>query len=307
MRRRVVEFEHRGTRAIGTLHEPPAGALPASWGFVSFNWGQAPRAGHGDLAAKLGDLFASLGVPAFRFDAPGLGDTPGELPMREDHYWQGIERGAHTEFGGALLDRLCSEHGLTDCCLAGLCGGGVTAIRVAASKPERTRGLCLLEPTFLNTRTPEELRAQRASATKDLQRDGRTLRRRLLSPQAWLRLVTGRSQGRHHLRVLWRLLGRRLAEAGLGSRLPEDSNHEAIALWRQLLAHGIPSLVLTADQGPLQAQVRRVVDFALRPRERACVRTQVLPRTNHTFGTGDVHPLVLDAARDWAQLLQPGT
>jgi pimeloyl-ACP methyl ester carboxylesterase len=301
MRREVLEFEFDGTTCFGTRHRPaddaPSHEHSTAW--VSFNFGQAPRSGHGDLAVKLADLAAAQGVPALRFDSPGLGDSDGELPLREDHYWQAIESGAHAPFGVALLEHLQQAYGYERFVLSGLCGGAVTAIRVGSAHAERCLGLVLLEPSFLVTRTPEELRQARATATKELDRDLGKLGSLMRSPRSWLNVLRGKSKFRHHLSVLGKAFRRKLQEMSDHGSLPPDSNLETIATWAETLEKGMPSLVLSADRGPLQAQLHRVMDRALSPAQCGRVAQETLPHTNHTFGTGFVHERILFATRTW--------
>ncbi|PIE23332.1 MAG: hypothetical protein CSA62_08020 [Planctomycetota bacterium] len=303
MRRQILSFAIQGERCIGTCHAPmnwsPQTTLSTPLALVSFNYGQAPRSGHGALAAKLSDTLAALGIPAFRVDAPGLGDSTGVLPMREDHYWQQMELGEQLPFARDLLDRLQQKYGIESFLLSGLCGGAVTAIRTAAEQTKRVLGLVLLEPTFLLTRSAEELRARRILDTKTLDDGLLTIRARLFSPRSWGRAICGRSKTKHHLGVLWQSAIRSASELLGKTRLPEDSNLDLIERWQRTLGAQIPTLLFAAGGGPLQAQARRVYERVLSARERSWVQWETLPGANHTLTTGEVHPIVQSVTLDW--------
>ena len=82
--RQILQHQLEDACLIGTMHVPGAerAAAPAKprVGLLLANFAQAPRAGVGDLSAWLGDSVAAQGIPVFRFDLPGLGDSLGDTP-----------------------------------------------------------------------------------------------------------------------------------------------------------------------------------------------------------------------------------
>jgi alpha-beta hydrolase superfamily lysophospholipase len=143
----VLDLE--GGRCVGSVHAPAGNASKV--GLLWVNFGYVPRDGHGGLAAQASDALARRGVPCFRFDLPGLGDSPGSLPAHTHQFFPVVTGGAFTTVTTQLVRKLCQTHNLEGLVVAGLCGGAVNAIYTADAERTLVKGLVLLEPEMYVT------------------------------------------------------------------------------------------------------------------------------------------------------------
>ena len=86
--REVLEYNIGDARLVGTRHavdpgraKDTRGPRSPKLGVLWVNFALASRAGHGDMAARIGDSLAARGLPVFRFDMPGLGDRHRADPL----------------------------------------------------------------------------------------------------------------------------------------------------------------------------------------------------------------------------------
>ena len=188
---RAITFRNaEGRQLFGTLHAPTVRRpdLPA---VVLFSPGAKMRVGPGRLYVPLTEVLTDLGHVVLRFDVFGLGDSEGELEesLLVDVY-SNIQVGRHVADGIAALDWLKREEGIGRYIVGGLCGGALTGLLVA----ERELGI----EAILSFGMPVTLDSDSAVPSKYLTRhDLAQLRQgylgKLLNPEAWLRLLTFRS------------------------------------------------------------------------------------------------------------------
>lgn len=270
--RELVSMTVRGHVVWGTRHLPTGPRRDV--GVLLLNAGQAPRSGHGGLSARAADRLAAAGVPVFRFDLPGLGDSFGTLPTRAATFWRGVEEGRQAPVAMALAAAVRERYGLRRLVAGGLCGAAVNAIYAADRDPALLDGLLLLEPEFFLTPLPGEER--------DAGRARRWLKR-LVSRRAWLRLLTGESPyGRYLIfarRVALRLLVRRAA-------LPENVNLPLALSWARVVERGVPCLVITARGKIREAYTEQVRRAVLGRDRQGAVHHVSLPHTNHVLTSG---------------------
>lgn len=208
----VTFANRRGLRLFGVL-ETPSGGSPGPLVMVLLSPGVKMRVGPQALYRKLSDAILSQGVSVFRFDYHGLGDSEGTLPeeqMRD--VYNHIESGRYVDDTIDAMDWLQGAHGVRRFVLAGLCGGAVTGL-LAADRDSRVEGLLALGmPAVLSANAGD---ASRYMTAGQLQASERKYLRRLLSPQAWLRLITFRVD----YRLIWRMGALRARRAlGLPAR-----------------------------------------------------------------------------------------
>lgn len=130
-----------GNRLIGTLtlpHTPPIRPLP---GLILLNAGVLPRIGPHRLNVELARTAALQGIPAIRFDFPGLGDS-GYTTSRLSHDEQALEAIEHAmaQLGGTASK---PEQFL----IAGLCSGADVGLMMA-KRDRRVVGLFMIEPYY---------------------------------------------------------------------------------------------------------------------------------------------------------------
>ena len=220
--RRIERVRADGIDLVGTLHEPVQ--TVGDVGFLFLNAGHVPREGHAGVMARVADRLADLGFPAWRFDLPGLGDSPGGVPVRLEDFFQRVHDGMFVEPATTLVRRLASPGGVRRIVLGGLCGGAATGIFVADREPGAVAGLVALEAEF--SRPGEE--------------DPRSLWGKLASRGSWLRLLTGHSRMSSPFLVR---AGRHVLGPWL---LPPLTNRKLVSCYQAVVARGIPVLVMMA-------------------------------------------------------------
>ena len=73
-----------GFDMLGIVSLPPADTPTQNTGVVIVVGGAQYRAGSHRQFVQLARFLAKAGFPVLRFDLPGMGDSPGELPSFED-------------------------------------------------------------------------------------------------------------------------------------------------------------------------------------------------------------------------------
>lgn len=175
---RVVEFGP-GNRLVGILTS--AGAVggegardgKAPLAVVITNAGIIHRVGANRLHVRLARHLAALGIPCFRYDLPGIGDSEptGTGPIMQENL-------AATR---AAMDRLQSMGVADRFVMVGLCSGADHSFMTGVIEP-RVAGALMIDPTTVFS-TPRHHRI------RALQRLGRGLR-----PAVAWRILTGRKK-----------------------------------------------------------------------------------------------------------------
>jgi uncharacterized protein len=186
-----VTFMNRGgLRLFGVVHTPsdaPTGAPTV----LLLSPGVKMRVGPQGLYGLMADAFSQLGVSVFRFDYHGLGDSEGTLPERElRDVYNRIESGRYVDDTIDAMDWLQRTYGTRRFVLGGLCGGAVTGL-LTGERDSRVEGLLALGMTPVLSASSNE--ASRYMTTGQLQLSQKKYLKRVLSPQAWFRLLTLRA------------------------------------------------------------------------------------------------------------------
>lgn len=188
---------------VGTLDE-----APGAHGLLVVTGGRETRFGPHRLFARLAAALAAQGIPVFRFDRRGTGDSDGADPGFEA---SGPDIAAALAAFRALCPAMTRVSGF------GLCDGA-TALLLAGAALD---GLVLANPWLA---VPADDLPPPAAIR-------RHYRAQLFSARAWARLVTGGIDGRK----AWRGLRRVAAPA------------RASTLARRALAHPVDAVVVLAD------------------------------------------------------------
>jgi pimeloyl-ACP methyl ester carboxylesterase len=203
-----VTFPNRqGLRLFGILHLPNHD-VKTDLAVLMLSPGVKMRVGPQRLYCTLTEQLVALGLPVLRFDFYGLGDSEGELTeeMLKDVY-NHIEVGRFVDDTVDAMNWMAREHGTSRFILSGLCGGAITGL-LAAEHDARVKGLLALAITpVLASRAANPAQYLTSGQAADI---WRTYVGKLVSPQAWLRLLTLRTD----FRLLWRSMRQ-------GARAPE--------------------------------------------------------------------------------------
>ncbi len=294
MKRTPLLFQFRRLVMVGTMHVPATanGAQQRDVGLLFLNGGPVPRAGSGDLTAYLSDRLSAQGVPCFRFDLQGLGESTGPSWRDGDEFWRKGQRGFNDAAVTGLVEYLCLRFGLRGVMLGGLCAGGVLSLRVARTLGKRMLGFVLLEPNI------------RASPPITRQEKIRRLLSRLGSIDELLAILTGKNRYARWFTPIQPAL-RRIIELRSPSRLPGDVQRNVVAQWRRVTCKGVPSLVVVAENRDIDHYIEAVVKtFPLAKRE--VVRTVRIPDSNHILLADDSRRRTGDALCAWVAQAFPG-
>lgn len=127
-----------GFDMLGIVSLPPATTPAQPIGVVIVVGGAQYRTGSHRQFTQLARFLAEAGFPVLRFDLPGMGDSPGELPSFED-------TAPHI---AAAINGFQQQHpGVERVVLWGLCdGASASLLYVDATHDVRIAGLALLNP-----------------------------------------------------------------------------------------------------------------------------------------------------------------
>ena len=287
MKRTPLLFRFRGLVMVGTMHVPRDGAEArhGDVGLLLLNGGPVPRAGSGDLTAYLSDRLADEGMPCFRFDLQGLGESSGPSWRDGDVFWRRAQRGFNDDAVTALAEFLCRRFGLRGIMLGGLCAGGVLSLRVARKLGRRVLGYVLLEPNI------------RASPAVTRMEKLRRLVGRLGSFDELLAMLTGKNRYAKLFRPIQPGL-RRIIEKRAPLRLPADVQRDVVAKWRRATCKGVPTLLVVAQDRDIDHHVHAVVK-TFPPAKRDVIRTVRIPNSNHILLADDSRRKTADALCAW--------
>jgi len=160
-----------GFDMLGIVSPPPAQTPMQRTGVLIVVGGAQYRVGSHRQFVQLARCLAAGGFPVLRFDLPGMGDSPGELPSFED-------TAPHIAAAIDGLQRQCP--GAERVVLWGLCdGASASLLYVQATSDPRVAGLALLNPW---------VRSEASLARTQVKH---YYRQRLLEPAFWRKLLQG--------------------------------------------------------------------------------------------------------------------
>lgn len=127
-----------GIDMLGVVSLPPESTPMQPTGVVIVVGGAQYRAGSHRQFVQLARFLAKSGFPVLRFDLPGMGDSPGELPSFED---------TAPHIAVAINGFQQSQPGVQRVVLWGLCdGASASLLYMDATHDTRIAGLALLNP-----------------------------------------------------------------------------------------------------------------------------------------------------------------
>jgi pimeloyl-ACP methyl ester carboxylesterase len=317
----AVSFPNKaGQTLFGTLHRPARkeesrtdASRPV---IVLLSPGVKMRVGPGRLYVPLTDMLCDEGFSVLRFDFYGLGDSEGELAEKllPDVY-NHIEVGRYVDDTLAAMQWLRTAHGVKRFVLGGLCGGAITAL-LAAERDPSVEGLLSLGMTVTlasNAATPGKYMTA-------VQLDGRRKQyiKKLLSPTAWFRLLTFRSD----YSVIWHSTVRKFlkkppAKAAVTATAPDaapagsavteqrgNANPMFPPAYFKFLGRGGKAFMLFSGKDRLQSEYEEkfAQPFAARlaPFE-AQIDKHIVAEANHVLALHEWQREMVDASRAWTR------
>ena len=300
----AVVFPNRhGLRLFGVLHTPDGGAK-TDLAVILLSPGVKGRVGPERLYCTMTDRLVSLGLPVLRFDFYGLGDSEGEVSeeLLKDVY-NHIQVGRFVNDTTDSMDWMAQTCGTRRFIMSGLCGGAITGL-LAAQHDTRVAGLLALAITpVLDSRSANPTLYMTAGQLSDMRR---TYLDKLLSPMAWLRLLTFKSD----YRVMWRALAQpfrqkpaRTADPAAAAP-PEADNANPLfppAFFAMTESHR-PILLVFGGSDRLLWEFQE--KFVARHQDRlaacaSCYEVHTIPLANHVLSFEPWQQEMLDASSTW--------
>ncbi|WP_018937200.1 hydrolase 1, exosortase A system-associated [Thioalkalivibrio sp. ALJ24] len=284
MNERPVIFQVQGEEVLGILHP---GAEDARRGVLIAVGGPQYRVGSHRQFLLLARHLAAQGIPVFRFDFRGMGDSSGRQRDYEE---------VHEDMCEAMDTFAQQVPGLREVVIWGLCGAASAGLFYGWRDP-RVAGLVLVNPWV---RTDEGL-ARAYLKTYYLQR--------LLSRDFWASALRGRFNPWVSIRSLAQTAkaalrprgiqdGSEAASPDLGNGPLPDRMAEG---WRRFRG---PILLILSGDDLTAAEFRDVASTAPAWEgllEEPRVTRQELPEANHTFSRREWRDQVAAWTQDWVQ------
>ena len=299
----VVFPNRHGLKLFGVLHLPEGGAR-TDMAVILLSPGVKMRVGPERLYCTMTERVVSLGLPVLRFDFYGLGDSEGEVceELLRDVY-NHIEVGRFVNDTIDAMDWMASTYGTRRFILSGLCGGAITGL-LAAETDARVAGLLALGITpVLASRSANSSMYITSGQLADIRL---TYLDKLLSPKAWLRLLTFKSD----YRVLWRALAQPFnhepAPAAQPVPLPPPEQDNANPLFPpaffSMTESRRPILLVFGGSDRLLWEFEE--KFVARHRARLasgpqCYEVHTIPQANHVLSFEPWQQEMLEAASAW--------
>lgn len=305
--RKALQFDIAGHRLFGTLHDHdsshPSRTQQNSQriGVLLLSFGQQPRSWVGDLGSSIADRLDARGYPTFRFDMPGLGDSPGDIPVHLEELWRDILLGAHERPLLALNEDLARRFSLKGLVIGGFCGGAVTALYAVNARSPLILGLVLLEPEMAMVRTdsPSAATASAPLTVDSFQERVDLFWQRLRSPDSWRRLFTAKVDFNFWYGLL-DYAARKLATVGRRTKvLPHETNHRMLNSWQLARKLRIPTIVISVGSAN---RSKYYSAYGLQPGvsdEKSALQWVEIPNTTHAMLTGGAKDAVGKHFEKW--------
>ena len=301
-----VTFTNRkGLKLFGIL-ETPDSASVGDLAVLLLSPGVKMRVGPQGMYRSMAAEFLQLGLPVLRFDCYGLGDSEGTLSeeLLRDVY-NHIEVGRFVDDTVDAMDWMQREHGIRRFILSGLCGGAITGL-LAGERDRRVVGLLGIGLTaVLASRAADASRYMTAGQLEDVRQ---MYARRLLSPQAWYRLLTFKAD----YRLIGRLVRGTFIRRPQGSAptpaaappADDNANPRFPPAFFSMLSTKRPMLLVFGGSDRLQWEFEE--KFVARHRDKLASLpplwdVHIVPQANHVLSTGEWQREMLDVSRAWLQ------
>jgi pimeloyl-ACP methyl ester carboxylesterase len=303
----TVSFANEaGQRLYGTLHLPerPDPALPT---VVLLSPGVKMRVGPGRLYVPLTQMLVAQGCTVLRFDFHGLGDSEGELaePMLADVY-NHIEVGRYVGDTLSAIGWLRHSRGCDKFILGGLCGGAITALLAARREPAIV-GLLSLGMTV--TLASNAAMPGKYMTSSGLDRRRRQYFAKLLSPTAWVRLLTFRSD----YSVIWHSMKRMFvrgkpaaAAAAPSVKVDVEQRGNANPLFPpaffDFLGRGGSALMIFSEKDRLHNEYKEKFELPFEERlapVASKIEKHVIADANHVMSLGEWQREMVEKSRAW--------
>lgn len=277
---------NRGLVAVVTDGQRSAEPGTTPLGAIWLNAGVIHRVGPSRLHVRVARELASGGWIATRFDHSGVGDSPGRrdgLSFSESAIAEVRE----------VMDSLQHTHGIDRFVLLGLCSGAVTAFDTAAADA-RVVGAVMINPQGFDDNSEWNQYVLNRSRAR------RYWTESLLSPASWRNVLTGRTNYRQLIDVLWTRASTSRSSEGVVGRV-----RSAMAARLQALLERRTRLLFLCSEGDDGIEYLNVIlgqdirTVGAGP----CLDVRILPSVDHSLTLLEGQRRVVDEIRGWAAAL----
>ncbi len=298
-REEALHFNSGANRLLGILSLPEE-TDGSGTGVLLLSPGLKHRVGPHGLHRKLAHLFVERGLPVFRFDFHGTGDSEGELPAEgvpELH--EMIQTGFFTDDALAAVQVFCERAGLTDVITCGLCGGAISGVFLATREP-RGSGIIGFQLPVKMIDQEQDYADQISGEFSDFIL-GLYLKK-LLRPAAWKNFFSGKSE----YSLIWKTARRRFLQLfGRGNtnsspQIPAGMNRPFLAAY-DAIEGKVGMCWIYSEQERARYDFEGDFEGAcLAGRPRPYEKT-VIPDANHEFAPNDAQERLLETIADWLE------
>jgi len=299
----VVFRNRKGLRLFAILHTPP-GRRPGDFAVILLSPGVKMRVGPQRLYLPLTKTLLALGLSVLRVDFHGLGDSDGVLPEEQlRDVYNHIEVGRFVDDTIDAMNWMQQTHGCRRFLLSGLCGGAITGL-LAGQRDPRVAGLIGLGITPVLASKAAD--ASRYMTVGQLEAFQKMYLRRLLKPDAWLRLLTFRTDNRLIGRMVmhWTrtLLGSKPEPPAAPPPEGDNANPLFAPAFFRMLSTRRPMLLVFGGGDRLHWEYEE--KFVSRHRERLAsmpplVEVHVVDQANHVLSLREWQDEMLDVSTRW--------
>jgi pimeloyl-ACP methyl ester carboxylesterase len=285
--RKILVPVLEGQRYVVTVHG--SGDNPTKDALVLLNSGQIPRNGHGSFSAKLGDVMAAKAMTVYRVDLPGLGDSPGKLPIRTDRFWRHVELGGQVRDTHTILSHIKNTYGHRRLVVGGLCGGANNALYTASKYKNLVDAVLMLECKF------DLIGAKDEQPPKD-EFTIMWLIKKISTRRTWIRLLTGESRYFHFLRFGKKLL---LPFIMRVKTLPSNINLQLAMAFGDVCTRCIPILFIYCTDGSDEVYFKQVLSVLFKEKTPPSLKRCTVANSNHIFTSGRAIEYSIARIEEW--------
>lgn len=296
LREEIVTFESEGHRLPGILSLPETPA-PGAPGLILFSPGLKHRVGPHRLHVKLARLATSLGMPVFRFDFHGTGDSGGELfDVSVPVLHEAIQNGHFAADAAAAVEAFCAAAGIDRVVGCGLCGGAITAL-YAAEKDPRVDGI-------VGFQLPVKVLDQEADFADQISEGYSDFiltlyLKKIFNPKAWKNFLTGKSEYSLIWKTATRRLGRLFGGGGKGEgEIPEGMNRNFLRAYDAAEGRVKMQWIYSEEERARYDFEGEFEKICLAGRERLYDKV-VIPDSNHEFAPDDAQRALFTEIANW--------
>ncbi|MCJ7498226.1 MAG: alpha/beta hydrolase [candidate division Zixibacteria bacterium] len=254
------------------------------------------------LNVKIARRLSQEGFLVFRFDPLGIGDSEGEFsPALGLKHFLEIQTGRYVKETKAAIDYLKKEYQLDQIVLLGLCGGAINMLITGANDQRVDKLILLGVPVLLENIPQTNLEFKDTITTPEYAEQVlSTYKSKLLSPKAWLRLLTFKSEYKTLIKSLSLYL-RKFFKKDISKKHPRF-NDLFLSSFKHVISQGKKILFINGEVDPATWEFKsefedKYVKNLKNPD--SLYRIHLIKKANHIFSLSECQAELLDRISSW--------